>query len=66
METEDDVAIKQGKISTADKMVVNIIKDEADNIKNIIIQNFRKYDRKMDIMNTITWTFRTIYEEQMR
>ena len=66
METEDEVAIKQGKISKADKMVVNIIKDEANNIKNIIIQNFRKYDRKMDIINTITWTFRTIYDEQTK
>lgn len=66
MEIEDVSAIKAGNLSKEEKISANIIKDEADNIKNIIIQNFRKYDRMMDIINTITWTFRTIYEEQMK
>ncbi|TFG04976.1 MAG: hypothetical protein EU536_03390 [Promethearchaeota archaeon] len=64
MQKEDEGEIKEGKISGDAKITMSVIKDDDDNIKNIIIQNFRGYDRKMDIINTITWTFRTIYEEQ--
>jgi len=63
METEDDQAIKEGNLSKTEKISVDIIKDDEDNIQNIIIQNFRKYDRMMNIINTITWTFRKISEE---
>ncbi|HUX99659.1 MAG TPA: hypothetical protein VMV49_08905 [Candidatus Deferrimicrobium sp.] len=66
MITEDEQAIKEGSLAEAEKISVNVIKDDADTIKNIIIQNFRKYDRMMDIVNTITWTFRTIYEEETK
>lgn len=63
METEDDQAIKEGTLSKLEKISVDIIKDDDDNIQNIIIQNFRKYDRMMDLINTITWTFRKISGE---
>lgn len=63
METEDDQAIKEGTLSKAEKISVDIINDDNDNIQNIIIQNFRKYDRMMDLINTITWTFRKIAGE---
>ena len=66
METDDDDAIREGKILKEQKISINILKDEEDNIRNIIIQNFRKYDRRMDIINTITWTFRTIFDEQAK
>jgi hypothetical protein len=66
METEDDKAIKDGTLSKSEKITVDIIKDDADVIQNIIVQNFRKYDRMMDIINTITWTFRTLSEEQAK
>ena len=66
MKTEDDEAIRARKLTESDKISVNLIQDDAENIKNIIIQNFRSYDRKMDIINTITWTFRTIYDEKAR
>ncbi|MHA1266796.1 MAG: hypothetical protein ACTSRS_16285 [Candidatus Helarchaeota archaeon] len=65
MQNEDEIDIEAGKLAESDKLLVNILKDEEENIKNIIIQNYRSYDRKMDIINTITWTFRTIYDEQM-
>ncbi len=66
MKTEDEKAIQAGKLSKNEKITMKIIKDEAENIQNIIIQNFRKYDRMMDIVNTITWTFRTIYDESKK
>ncbi|MFX1296392.1 MAG: hypothetical protein ACFFD2_16255 [Promethearchaeota archaeon] len=66
MKVEDEKAIQAGKLSKADKITVSVIKDAVDNIENIIIQHFRKYDRRMDIINTITWTFRTIYEEEKK
>jgi uncharacterized protein YdhG (YjbR/CyaY superfamily) len=66
METEDDKAIKDGSLSKSEKIAVSIIKDDGDIIQNIIVQNFRKYDRMMDIINTITWTFRTLSEEQAK
>jgi hypothetical protein len=66
MITEDEEAINNGELSESEKITANVVKDDADNIKNIIIQNFRKYDRMMDIVNTITWTFRTISEEETK
>jgi hypothetical protein len=66
MEAEDDKAIKDGSLSKAEKITVDIIKDGAEIIQNIIVHNFRKYDRMMDIINTITWTFRTLSEEQAK
>ena len=66
METEDEKDIQSGKLSKSEKITMNVIKDENANIENIIIQNFRKYDRMMDIVNTITWTFRTIYDEEKK
>lgn len=66
MEGEDEDAIKAGKMAGADKIAANVITDEFNNIKNIIIQNYGKLDRKMEIINTISWTFRTIYEEQFK
>jgi hypothetical protein len=66
METEDDKAIKDGTLSKTEKITFDVIKDDADVIQNIIVQNFRKLDRMMDIINTITWTFRTLSEEQAK
>jgi len=63
METEDDQAIKEGTLSKTEKISIDIIKDDEDNIQNIIIQNFRKYDRMMELINTINWTFRKIAGE---
>ncbi len=66
MKNEDEAAIGAGKLPDSEKIVINLIQDDAENIKNIVIQNFRNYDRKMEIINTITWTFRTIYDEKTR
>ncbi len=66
MENEDEQAIQSGKLAKAEKISVNVIKDDTDSIRNIIIQNFRKYDRLMDLVNTITWTFRTIHDEKSK
>ncbi len=66
MEAEDDDAVKAKKLSDTEKITMNVIMDDKGNIQNIIIQNYGLYDRMMEIVNTISWTFRKIYEEQMK
>ncbi|MHA1130062.1 MAG: hypothetical protein ACTSQQ_04565 [Candidatus Helarchaeota archaeon] len=63
METEDEQNIQAGKISESQKISMNVITDEIDNIQNIIILNYGTGDRIEEIKSTITWTFRTIYDE---
>ncbi len=66
MEAEDEQNFQAGMLPESQRISMNVITDERGNIQNIIILNFGKEDRMEEIKSTITWTFRTIYDEQYK
>jgi hypothetical protein len=60
MEDEDQEAIKNGKIDKDKAISYEIAKNKENFVENIIIKNYRSYNRSIKILDTITWTFRTI------
>ncbi|NVM03435.1 MAG: hypothetical protein HWN67_13985 [Candidatus Helarchaeota archaeon] len=60
MEDEDQESIKNGKIDKNQAISYEITKSPENFIQNIIIKNYRSYNRMIKILDTISWTFRTI------
>ena len=60
MEDEDHEAIKNGKLDEEQSISYEAIKSSENTIQKIVIKNYRTYNRMIKILNTISWTFRTI------
>ncbi|MFX1452253.1 MAG: hypothetical protein ACFFCM_15555 [Promethearchaeota archaeon] len=64
MEEEDQDAIKSGKIDKNQLISYEIIKSPENIVQNIIIKNYRSYNRMLKILDTVSWTFRTILKQK--
>ncbi|MFX0136368.1 MAG: hypothetical protein ACFFDN_22190 [Candidatus Hodarchaeota archaeon] len=60
MEEEDLEDIKNGKIDKKQSISYEINKSPENIVQKIIISNYRSYNRMIKILDTISWTFRTI------
>ncbi|MHA1299334.1 MAG: hypothetical protein ACTSO9_07865 [Candidatus Helarchaeota archaeon] len=60
MENEDVDAIKNKKLDKNQAISWEIIKSSEDKIQKLIIRNYRTYNRMIKILDTISWTFRTL------
>ena len=64
MEEEDLEAIKNGNLHKDQLITYEVVYSPNNGVQNITINNYHTYNRMIKILDTISWTFRTILKSK--
>lgn len=65
MKVKDQEQLREGKISKGDQLTYEI-DQEKGNLKVLVVHNFGDQKRLLELKNAIRWTFRRIYEKNVK